>query len=220
MRLPWQRTAKAATPSPALPPLPPVGTPVELVLADGRRLHGRLGRKRADGVEVVLLLRSPLSARALQGVILELKAANGVLRLGGTATPTGQDTVLFTGLRVAETVQRREHVRVRTARPVLVRTAGGGVPIECTTVDLSGGGMLLAGASHLRSGERIEFRIAISPDGPPICGSGVVVRVDAGGRLAVSFDRISEGDQRRLIRFLFACQREELRRGLEGRDGR
>jgi hypothetical protein len=220
MRLPWQRQTGGGGTTTASPPLPPPGSAVELVLADGRRLHGRLGRRQPEGIEVLLLLRAALTDSQLRGATLEIKAPNGVVRLGGTAAIQGDDTVLFSTLRLDQTIQRREHVRVRCARPVLVRSAGGGVPIECTTVDLSGGGMLVAGASHLQSGERIEFRIVTSPDAPPITGSGVVVRIDRDGRRAICFDGISEGNQRRLIRFLFECQRQELRRGLEGRDGR
>jgi len=45
-----------------------------------------------------------------------------------------------------------------------------------------------------------------------------VVRIDPQGRRAVEFDSISDLDRRRLVRFIFECQRSERRRGLEGDD--
>ena len=37
---------------------------------------------------------------------------------------------------------------------------------------------------------------------------------------AICFDEIAEGDHRRLVRYIFECQRAERRRGLERSDGR
>ena len=49
----------------------------------------------------------------------------------------------------------------------------------------------------------------------PISGTGKVVRVDAQGHRAVEFESISDLDRRRLVRFIFECQRAERRRGLD-----
>ena len=46
------------------------------------------------------------------------------------------------------------------------------------SVDLSGGGMLLAGPSTLKIGERVDFRLTTAPGSAPILGSGTVVRTD------------------------------------------
>ncbi len=46
------------------------------------------------------------------------------------------------------------------------------------------------------------------------------MRTDGQGRLGVVFDEISDLDRRRLVRFIFECQRAERRRGLDkGTDG-
>jgi c-di-GMP-binding flagellar brake protein YcgR len=49
----------------------------------------------------------------------------------------------------------------------------------------------------------------------PIGGKGRVVRIDDRRRRAVEFTSISELDRRRLIRFIFECQRDERQRGLD-----
>ena len=107
-----------------------------------------------------------------------------------------------------------------SARPVLVYCGEDQKPISSYTVDVSGGGLLLAGPDTLQVEERISFRLTIVQGDPPISGAGVVVRRDAHGRRPISFTSISDLDRRRLVRFIFECQRLERRRGLELRDGR
>ena len=59
---------------------------------------------------------------------------------------------------------------------------------------------------------------AHSQDAPPVTGSGRVVRIDVAGPARRStFIEISDLDRRRLVRFIFECQRAERRRGLDGR---
>jgi c-di-GMP-binding flagellar brake protein YcgR len=91
--------------------------------------------------------------------------------------------------------------------------------IQSYTVDLSGGGLLLAGPDTLQIGERVEFRISVAQDKQPITGVGRVVRIDSKGRRGVTFTEITEGDRRRLVRFIFDVQRAERRRGLTAEGG-
>jgi c-di-GMP-binding flagellar brake protein YcgR len=116
-------------------------------------------------------------------------------------------------------IQEREYVRVISARPVLVYYGPDRTPISSYTVDVSGGGFLLAGPDLLAVGDEIDFRLTIATDDPPIEGVGTVIRRDARGRRPVSFVSIRDLDRRRLIRFIFERQRIERRRGLETRDG-
>lgn len=94
--------------------------------------------------------------------------------------------------------------------------------IESCSVDISGGGMLLGGLDYVNTGEKISFRLTTDPDAPQITGTGRVVRCDSNGQRAIAFESISEGDRRRLIRFVFERQRSERSKGLmlEGGDGR
>ncbi|HEX5308124.1 MAG TPA: PilZ domain-containing protein [Solirubrobacteraceae bacterium] len=120
----------------------------------------------------------------------------------------------------APAVQRREYVRVMSARPVLVYRGRDGRSVSSYTVDVSGGGMMLAGPDALQQGEQISFRLTIAQGDPPIEGWARVVRGDRAGRRCVAFTTIGDLDRRRLVRFVFERQRMERRRGLELEDGR
>ena len=121
----------------------------------------------------------------------------------------------LTAPRSVEVLQEREYVRIRSARPVLVYAAREGMRIQSFTVDVSGGGLLLAGPDTLAIGEELTFSLTLTPGVTPVSGRGRVVRVDPQGRRAVEFESISDLDRRRLVRFIFECQRAERRRGLE-----
>ena len=108
-------------------------------------------------------------------------------------------------------------MRIRSARPVLVYAARDGMRVQSFTVDVSGGGLLLAGPDTLVIGDEVTFQLTLTPGVTPVSGQGRVVRIDPQGRRAVEFDSISDLDRRRLVRFIFECQRTERRRGLERR---
>lgn len=207
--------------------LPRPQQPATLVMPDGQHLPARIAGDEEGELLVLAMVRldDRYSEEHLQRVVLEISGRKGLTRLRGAVVAEDRELLRFRGLRPIDVLQRREYVRVRAARPVLVMLAGTSAAIETSSVDLSGGGMLLSGLDHVRVGERIGFRLQLERDGDlgsQIVGTGTVVRSDPGGKRAVSFDSISEGDRRRLIKFLFECQREERRKGLrtEGSDGR
>jgi hypothetical protein len=228
MKLRWRERQEQS--SPGLPPdfqMPKPQQPATLVMPDGVHLPARVAGSEGQTLLVLAMVRleAELSDERLQQVVLELSGGKGVLRLGGTVTLQDGELLRFANLHSIDVIQRREYVRVRAARPVQILLDGSSAAIESCSVDLSGGGMLLGGLDHVRVGEQISFRLATEPDGSngsQITGTGRVVRSDPGGRRAIAFDSISEGDRRRLIKFLFECQREERRKGLrvEGSNGR
>ena len=110
--------------------------------------------------------------------------------------------------------QHREYVRVRVTLPVLAILGVGGRQVETYSVEISGGGILLAGPGTLELGDWIEVQIALTETGSPIVASGRVIRLDPEGYRAISFDSISEAGRRRLIRYVFECQRIERSKGL------
>lgn len=187
-----------------------------LVMPDGERLPARIAGSEGDALDVLAMVRlgAGLTQEWLQRIVLEVSGGKGVIRLGGNVSMQEDEMLRFAALRSIDVVQRREYVRVKASRQVLVTFGGSSASIESHSVDLSGGGMLLSGLDHVRVGERVGFRLITEPDGAHITGTGTVVRSDAGGRRAIAFDSISEGDRRRLIKFLFECQREERRKGL------
>ncbi len=200
--------------------LPERSEAVTLVRSSGERVQARVAERNGVELSVALMFRPerPLGAGDTNGLLLEFTNSAGRVRLQGEVTLVDRELVRFREVSSVEQIQQREYVRVRSTRPVAVISGGVQSTLQTFSVDLSGGGMLLAGPSTLRVGEQIQFRLTTVQGNPPVSGVATVVRADSQGRRAVCFDEISEGDHRRLVRFIFECQRAERRRGLE--DGR
>ncbi len=117
--------------------------------------------------------------------------------------------------------QRREYVRLKAKRPVLVYVGSERRQVQTYAVELAGGGLLLAGPNVLEVGEEVEFQLSLAAGSEPVIGMGRVVRSDVRGQRAITFSEMSELNRRRLVRFIFACERAERRRMLEAdeRDG-
>ncbi len=217
------RLRRVKTQSEAAPSLPARAEAVTIVRPSGERVPARVAECDGDSLLVALMFRSeqPFQRGRLSGVELEFTSGRGRVRLRGVVTLEGSELLRFDELEPCEVIQEREYVRVPATRPVAVSAASGPGSVQTFSVDLSGGGMLLAGPGTLKVGERIGFRLTTAQGGAPIVGTGTVVRTDSQGRRAVCFDEISEGDHRRLVRYIFECQRAERRRGLEqgGRHG-
>jgi hypothetical protein len=204
--------------------LPDHGDQLSLALASGERLPARVLER---GVNTLLLaitvVTGPLSAGQLEGLVVEFTAPHGRVRLQGKITledPAEPDVLRMDAPRSVEVLQEREYVRIDAARPVLVYAGRDTSEVQSYTVDLSGGGFLLAGPDTLKIGEEVSFQLSLTPGVPPISGTATVVRVDRQGRRAAAFHEISDLDRRRLVRFIFDCQRAERHRGLqEERDG-
>jgi len=198
--------------------LPERGQDVTLVPRGGKGIHARMLECGPDSLLVAIMVPiGPLSAKHLEGMVLEFVSPKGRVRLSGTTTiedPSDPDVLRIEAPRSIEVLQEREYVRIRSARPALVYAGSNRSAVESYTVDLSGGGFLLAGPDTLKIGEDVQFRITLEPK-LQISGTGEVVRVDREGRRAVAFKSITELERRRLIRFIFDCQRAERQRGLQ-----
>ncbi len=197
--------------------LPRRSSTVTLVRASGERIQARVAESEQDSLLVGVMFRTerPLDEGSLDDIVLEYASHRGRVRVRGTVTLQDSDLLRFRDLCSIEVLQEREYVRVKATRPVMVCTGGSQGTVQSYSVDLSGGGMLLAGPNTLKIGERVEFKLSTAPGSPPILGTGTVVRTDSRGHRAISFEQIGEGDHRRLVRFIFDCQRAERRRGLE-----
>jgi hypothetical protein len=199
--------------------LPERAQTVTLVPPGGKGITARVLESGSEALQVAIMVPiGPLSARDLDGLVLEFVAPQGRVRLSGTATiedPSDPDVVRIESPRSIEVLQEREYVRIRSARPALVYAGPNRTAVESYTVDLSGGGFLLAGPDTLKIGEEVRFTLTLKQNELVISGTGEVVRVDRQGRRAVAFKSIAELDRRRLIRFIFDCQRAERQRGLQ-----
>lgn len=104
---------------------------------------------------------------------------------------------------------RRQNVRVRADRPVVAYIGANRSPAQTHTIDISAGGLLMAGLADLKQGEPFDFELALVPGSPPVTGTGTVVRTDPQGRCAIAFKKISRADERRLDQFVFQHLRTE-----------
>lgn len=190
-----------------------------LAIGGTGRIPARVLERGEDMLVVAMTVPTrPLSSDQLEELVLEYSSARGRVRLRGTIVtqdPAEPDLVRIDSPRSVEVLQEREYVRIKSARPVLVYSDHDRNQMQSFTVDVSGGGLLLAGPDTLRSGDEVRFRLTLTPGVLPVSGTGRVVRIDGQGRRAVEFESISDLDRRRLVRFIFECQRAERRRGLD-----
>jgi c-di-GMP-binding flagellar brake protein YcgR len=200
--------------------LPEVGDPVTVAVRGAGWIPARVLERGPDALVVAITVRTrKLTPEQLETLKIEFSSARGRVRLRGTVASqaaASPEVLTLSAPRSVEVLQEREYVRIKSARPVLVYSASAGMQTQSFTVDVSGGGLLLAGPDTLSVGDELNFQLTLTPGVTPVSGTGRVVRVDGKGRRAVEFESISELDRRRLVRFIFECQRAERRRGLEG----
>jgi hypothetical protein len=204
--------------------LPDVGEEVSICLEGSARIPARVLKREGDSLELALTVPTrPFTAEQLCRLCVEYTAPRGRVQLQGDFAPqdpADAELLQMRSARSIQVIQRRDYVRIRAARPVLVYWSANGSRIESFTADVSGSGLLLAGPDTLPLGAELRFNLSLAPGEPPVTGSARVVRVDVRGRRGVEFTQISELDQRRLVRFVFGWQRAERHRLLEDGDGR
>jgi hypothetical protein len=203
--------------------LPGRSETVILNTASGGRIPGRVLESGPDTllIAVVVPIR-PFTDSDLDSLVIQFNNAHGRIRVRGVFAVEDRnepDLLRLVEPRSVEVLQEREYVRIKAARPVFVTCGGTQVHIRSYTADISGGGLLLAGPDTLKVGDEVQFQLTISSGAHPINGTGRVVRIDLQGRRAVAFEQISDLDRRRLVRFIFECQRAERQRGLQKDDG-
>jgi c-di-GMP-binding flagellar brake protein YcgR len=187
------------------------GRTVLLRLGTGAAIAARVDTVDAD-VAVLVLLTPPLRAPvAGQPAEVEVTSKRGILRFDvAVASADGRGVVrIAPRADGAETVQRRDFVRVDAVVPVVVRDGGPDGPAhEAMTLNVSGGGLLLSGVSGLQEGDSAFVGIHLEDSGPPVEALVTVVRVAERGTRAVRIASVSARDEQRLVRFAFARERK------------
>jgi nitrogen fixation protein len=147
-------------------------------------------------------------------VAVESTSSRGIQRVGGRLVLRGRSDVfdVETGGDL-ERIQRREWARVGTVVPIRVAPvdepdlqAG-----ETTTLNLSGGGVLINDPWRLPLGIDARIEIGIGPSQPPIHALARVVRDAGPERKGLRFDDIEPQDTERLMRYVRERERAELR---------
>jgi hypothetical protein len=161
--------------------------------------------------EVVLVVLTEIARPPAGGdsdATLEYTSVRGIIRLHGEAVFEDASLVRFRADGDPEVIQRRQFVRVHASREAIIDSPPLHAPRSTQTVDISGGGMLLAGASHLRIDDMVRFEIRFGDGEESAEGVARVVRVDDNGRRGLRFEAINEDDRQRLIRYVFELMRE------------
>jgi hypothetical protein len=201
--------------------LPERSQVVMLSTTTGGQIPARVVERGNNSLLVAITVPTrPLTPAQLDDLVLEYHSPRGRIRLRGSFAiddPSDPDLLRMCEPRAIDVLQQRDYVRIQAARPVIIVGTSSGQH-QSFTVDISGGGLLLAGPDTLAIGEEITFRISLTAGVTPITGTARVVRIDGQGRRAVAFETISDLDRRRLVRFIFELQRDERQRGLRGED--
>ncbi len=187
------------------------GQDVLVRIPDAAALAARV-ESTTDTVAELVLLTPPMRppTRGAQ-VELEVTSRRGIVRREARIVEQdgrGSVSVDFGGEEAVETVQRRDFVRVDAALHVHVREGGEGA-LECDAItrNVSGGGLLLAGAAGLRLGDSAWVAIDLEDGTPPIEVLVTVAREELDGTRGVRIASISSRDEQRLVRFSFDRER-------------
>ena len=170
----------------------------------------------APGLLTVALAVPDNRVSRLEGseVAVEATSARGIQRFGGRLVLRGRSDVF--DIEVGgdmERIQRREWARVGAVVPIRVELVNepdleGG---ETSTLNLSGGGVLIRDPWRLPMGIDTRVEIVIDPAQPPIRALARVVRDAGPERKGLRFDDIEPQDSERLMRYVRERERAELR---------
>ena len=192
---------------------PSAGEDVTLVPRGGSGIPARVLERGADTLLVAIMVPiEPLSAERAGGLVLEFV---GRPRAGAPAAATRR----WRTRPSPTSCGSRSRVRSRCSRNASTCASGPRAPCSSTSAKDMRGRELHRGSQRRRlpagRARHAEDRRATSSSGSrsapgelAVSGTGKVVRVDSRGRRAVAFEEISEPDRRRLIRFIFDCQRD------------
>jgi hypothetical protein len=175
------------------------GLAVTVAATSGREATLRLDA--AAAVPVRLLHRRP-AAVEVAGAGARFRAEGAVAMVAGRRGRVREDVVSFL-FAPDEPPPRRAAVRAPAVVPVtLVPASADLAPRRGATVDLSGGGALLRGATGLAPGAPLAVLLELPGEDLPIPAAGEVVRATADGLRGVRLDRLRPADRALLQRFL------------------
>lgn len=185
------------------------GVVADVVLDGGWRRHVHV----ADSGDPILL-RPIDGSLTLPGTLtwcpaaLEWRVGHRAARLEGILTGTAAGFAL-TPAGEAHTIQRRRFVRVSAEVPAALVAVDPGQGAErrvvARTLNVSLGGMLLAGAPDLRVDEPLHFALELG--GQTVAGTGRVVRGAPDGTRGVAFEGLHGRAERTLARYVTERQR-------------
>ncbi len=197
------------------------GTSAVLELPELGPWQARVEWLDGERIAIALYARLPILASTLIGVSARLTFANerGLHRLPVAVLGTQRGGIIeLTLLAEPEVDQRREHVRVSAPIVGVVEPADHAWPaLHTYTLDVSGAGVLIAGAGPVEVGDAVAVTLRIPGASEPLTALSHIVRKDPDGHVAVAFDELDPRERERLVRFVFERQRLERQAAREGR---
>jgi hypothetical protein len=164
----------------------------------------------------VLLARPIRPLRQILGedVAIHLTTGRGLLRLDAriAAVPGSERLELDVHGR-CELVQRRSFARVNAFLEVVaVAPPGSSETVTAAIVNISAAGAVISRLDGLSPGDAVDLTLTLAPHEPPVEIGARVVRQFESVLRAVVFERLHEVDRERIVRFVIARQRLELKR--------
>ena len=159
-----------------------------------------------DGGTVVVVLTVPddrVARLAGRDVTIDWTTGRGIQRLLGRFEPTADKAQLRIVVQgEAERIQRRSWARVDTVVPITVRGIDEAVGGATTTLNVSGGGVLVKDLWNLPLGLDVRIELEAEAGKPPIKALGRVVREAAADEKGIRIDDMARDDEERLVRFV------------------
>jgi len=200
--------------SAALPPIVSPGQHVHVRLPHVGALPATVEAVGGSSVTAVLAVPDKRVHRlAGSEVTVEWTTSRGIQRfLGKLELDSGRPEVLRVALHGdVERIQRREWARVEAVVPVRVKGIDEDVGGETTTLNISGGGVLVKDLWNLPLGLDVRLELTPEPGAEPIRSLGRVVREAAKDLKGIRIDDIGRDDEERLVRLVRDRERAALR---------
>ena len=199
-----------SAPAPSIPS----GEHVHLSLPHVGLLPATVAAVEPGAILLVLMVKdSRVSRLAGCEVAVEYKTRRGIQRFGGIlqCDDSRPDQLRVVMHGEAERIQRREWARVDTILPISVQGVDEQIGGDTTTLNISGGGVLVSDKWNLPLGLDVRIELQADPKGPPIKAMGRVVRVAGKNEKGIRIDSIAREDEERLVRLVRERELASLR---------
>jgi hypothetical protein len=199
-----------SAPAPSIPS----GEHVHLSLPHVGLLPATVAAVEPGAIVLVLMVKDSRVSRLAGGeVAVEYKTRRGIQRFGGIlqCDDSRPDQLRVVTYGEAERIQRREWARVDTILPISVQGVDEQIGGDTTTLNISGGGVLVSDKWNLPLGLDVRIELQADPKGPPIKAMGRVVRVAGKNEKGIRIDSIAREDEERLVRLVRERELASLR---------
>jgi hypothetical protein len=202
--------------------LPAVGDEILLAVPQTEHVLARVDGEGPGYLDLALLERPITPQPRLERCALMIEFINddGVSRMHGRLDVPAHrrgpaTTVRFAHRGSPQLLKRREFVRATVDLPLTLSVGDADeapVIADAHALDLSGGGLLVAGLPAPKLGDDHDFTLTVGADEPPIRGRGRIVRLVGTDGAGLQFTTIDEPGRVRLTQLAFTMSRDQHRR--------